>query len=445
MKRTKKVYLLLGIFVVISAAAFLLSKTEEKKEQIKNSDEVILEIDSDTVEKLSWEYDSQNLAFHKDEEWMYDEDDKFPVDEEKINNILGQFEEFGVSFIIEEAEDLGQYGLDDPECTIQLETEEDTYEILLGDYSTMDSKRYVSIGDGNVYLVNNDPMEYFDVTIKDMIHNDETPEFEQVSEISFSGSTSLDIIYEEDNDSTYCEDDVYFVKEDDDTRPLDTTLVKEYLSAISSLSPEDYVTYDVSEEDLASYGLDSPEFTVGVEYTADEAESSFSMQVGRDKDETAYVRIGESKIIYEISEEDYEEITDASYDTLRHREVITADLADVSQIEVTLEKSSYTISVEEKKEELVCSYEDEEIEDDDFIEALQNLEADSFTDKEPTEKKEIGLKIQFNDEKYPELEIDIYRYDGTSCLVVIAGEPVALAERNAVVDLVESVNAIVLN
>ena len=36
MKRTKKLYILLGVLVVICIATFALSKTEKKKENIKN-------------------------------------------------------------------------------------------------------------------------------------------------------------------------------------------------------------------------------------------------------------------------------------------------------------------------------------------------------------------------------------------------------------------------
>ena len=92
--------------------------------------------------------------------WTYDEDAAFPVDEEKIGELLEIFEEFGVSFVIEDVEDYGQYGLDDPEGTIRLEAGEESYEILLGDFSAMDSERYVSIGDGNAYLVKEDPDVY---------------------------------------------------------------------------------------------------------------------------------------------------------------------------------------------------------------------------------------------------------------------------------------------
>ena len=74
----------------------------------------ILTLDTDTVTALSWEYNEETLAFHKEESWLYDEDENFPVDPEKISSFLEQFQEFGVSFIIEDVEDYGQYGLDEP-------------------------------------------------------------------------------------------------------------------------------------------------------------------------------------------------------------------------------------------------------------------------------------------------------------------------------------------
>ena len=42
-------------------------------------------------------------------------------------------------------------------------------------------------------------------------------------------------------------------------------------------------------------------------------------------------------------------------------------------------------------------------------------------------------------------QIEFYRYDGNDCLAVVDGEAVSLVERSYVVDLVEAVNAIVLN
>ena len=197
MKQSKKIYILLGVLAIICVATFSVNKVKEHKEKIKNSDEIILEIPSDLVKSLSWEYESNNLAFHKEDKWYYDKDKEIPVSEEKINEFLAQFEEFGVAFIIEEVEDYSQYGLDKPICQVNLSTEDKSYEILLGNYSSMDSQRYVSIGDGHVYLVKKDPLDYFDATLNEMIDNDKTPEFDKVTDIKFEGDETYSITYEE--------------------------------------------------------------------------------------------------------------------------------------------------------------------------------------------------------------------------------------------------------
>ena len=48
MKRSKRLYILLGILVVACAATFALSRYEERQEQIQNSDEVVLEVPEGT-------------------------------------------------------------------------------------------------------------------------------------------------------------------------------------------------------------------------------------------------------------------------------------------------------------------------------------------------------------------------------------------------------------
>ncbi len=231
MKRNKKIGILCGILICVSLAAFGVSKYEKQKEIIKNSDEIIMEIKKEDVKVLSWECDMGSFAFHRDENgsWLYDEDEEFPVDKEKIENLLELFEEFGVAFMIEEVEDFEQYGLDTPVCTICMETESDSYEIRLGNYSTMDSQRYVSIGDGNVYLVKTDPLEQFEIEISEVFHHDEIPELKEVTQIQFSGTESEDIIYEKDSTNTYSSEDVYFVKREESLLPLDTSRVQEYL------------------------------------------------------------------------------------------------------------------------------------------------------------------------------------------------------------------------
>ena len=52
-KRMKRLAVLFGIFVVACGITIGVVKYEEKKEQIKNSDEIILQISPETVTALS--------------------------------------------------------------------------------------------------------------------------------------------------------------------------------------------------------------------------------------------------------------------------------------------------------------------------------------------------------------------------------------------------------
>ena len=240
-----------------------------------------------------------------------------------------------------------------------------------------------------------------------------------------------------------------------------TNLVKTYLNNVNALNLGTYVTYNTTDEELAKYGLDEPQYNLEVKYTpksedssedsgdstdskAGSSEKTFILHVSAKQDDKAYVRIGDSKIIYEITEDEYKNVTDGSYDSLRHKSVVTADLSDVDSVKVTLEDKDYTIDLSEKKGDVVSTYDGEEIEGTDFTDALKALKASDFTSEEPSEKEEISFTLHYKDDKYPEKEVKIYRYDGTNCLVTIDGKSISLVKRDLVVDLTEAVNAIVL-
>lgn len=471
MKRSKRLFILLGVFAVICVSTVVLMQTEENKEKIKNSGEIVLEVSSDNVTSLSWEYGDTSLAFHKDDKWLYDEDEAFPVDEEKIHDLLEPFESFGVSFIIEDVTDYGMYGLDEPICTIQFTADEQPYEITLGDFSNMDSERYVSIGDGNVYLAKNDPLDQYDAVLKDMIKHDDDLAYDKINQIKFEGAEEYTIFYDEESDATYCADDVYFTERDGETLPLDTNLVGSYLENLTTLNPINYVSYNVTDEELASYHLDNPELTITVDYLYEdddknEVSDTFVISVSRDPEKlaaaeeaekneedpeevTGYVRIGESQIIYEISEYVCDSLFAASYDELRHRKVLTADFEDIYQLDISLEGNNYTVLADKEDEnERIWTYQEEEIEITDIKTSLKNLSADnadSFVVEDSSGTEEISLTVYLDNETYPSVKIELYRYDGTNCLAKVDGKTFALIPRSDVVDLIEAVNSIVLN
>ena len=479
MKRFKRLYLLVGVLALVCVLTFAVSRHESRKEAIRASGEVVLELSPDSVQTLSWDCEDTGFSFHREDgAWTYDDDAAFPVDQDKIASLLSYFEQMGAAFTIEDPEDLGMYGLDDPLCTIDLTLDDDqAYTITLGDFSTMDSQRYVSIGDGNVYLVEDDPLDLFDAQLSELIQNDEIPDLDTITQLSVSGPDDYTAVYEEGNTTdTYRSDDVYFTQRSGDKVPLDTSRVEDYLYTMSSLDLTNYVTYNATEEEIQDCGLDDPEATVQVDYTTEDDDGndvsgSVTLYVSRDPDEraaaqtetdsqstddsdavdeeedeiTAYVRVGSSQILYQITGEEYEALMACGYDDLRHPEVLPADFADISQLDISLEGADYTITSEGDSDERTYSYQEEELDIADLQSALEALTADSFTSEEPTQKEEISLTLHLGLEGEPTVTIDLYRYDGTNCLAVVDGEPVCLVARSAVVDLVEAVNAIVLN
>lgn len=76
---------------------------------------------------------------------------------------------------------------------------------------------------------------------------------------------------------------------------------------------------------------------------------------------------------------------------------------------------------------------------------LAALTAEAFTEEAPARPQlEISLTLDLNDEDVPQVRIQLYRYDGASCLAVLDGEPAALVAREDVVDLMEAVRTLLL-
>ena len=458
--------MLLAVFAAVSITAVLVSRHEEKVERIKNSGETILSIPTDTVTALSWTNEEGTFSFTKDEIWTYDEDSAFPVDEEKIDELLAQLEDFAAAFVIDDVEDYEQYGLDEPVCTISITVGEESYTVELGDFSKMDEQRYISIGDGKAYLVSHDPLDEFDAVLQDMILDDTIPEFDTAKQIAFTGTENYTITYDEDGTSI-CADDVYFT----DGKPLDTDNVNEWLTALMGLGLTDYVSYNVTDEELQTFGLDESDLTITLDYSnsdEDGTETDFGTLVlhlsqnpeelaayekalANEEDElpdvTCYARVGDSQIVYSITQTEFDKLTAVFYDTLRHQKLFTADFDTVTSMDVTLEGETYTFTynppADEDSEDVegTWTYDCAEFDVYDLRTALRSLTAVSFTDETPAGQEEISPVIHLDNEDFPTFTLTLYRYDGENCLAAVDGEPAAFVSRAQTVDLVEAVRA----
>ena len=90
---------------------------------------------------------------------------------------------------------------------------------------------------------------------------------------------------------------------------------------------------------------------------------------------TAYARVGDSQIVYQISGEEYETLMAASYNDLRHTQVFWADFDGVSQLDIALDGVDYTITSKGDGEDRLWFYGDEELDITNLQRALEGVTA----------------------------------------------------------------------
>lgn len=455
MKRSKRIIILAVVLVLLTAATLALNLYEGKQEQIRVSGQVIVQIPAEEVESVSWiNYRDETFSFRKEAgQWIYEDDPSFPVDEGKIADVLTPFENYSASFIIEQVEDYDQYGLTDPKLTLTINTADRSFTLKQGGFSIMDSQSYIDIGDGNVYLVKESPEEYVETTLPGMLKHDDTPVLESASQITFSGAENYTISSKVENTNIENPEYSYSTVIDGKAVSLDSEKVETFLGNVTLLRLIEYTTYNASAQDLKAYGLDKPVLTITIQ---NDASGECHIEIGEvtaeaKTEESAptvsrYVRIGDSRIVYILSENDYEKMSAVSVDTFRHPEVIQADMTAISRMEVLLEGQTHTFLYTPPAEESQLgswSWNDATIDVSPVGKALYALSADSFTRQTPKGKEEISMKLYTGETLTVTLQL--YRYDGKTCLAVVDGEPLSLVPRASAMALVEAVQAIVLN
>lgn len=458
MRKAAKLYSLLGVLVILCICVFAVTQHQEKKEQIKTMGTAILEIPTADVTNLTWVNDEGSFSFSKGDTWTYDDDEAFPVDGAAIEDLLSQFQSFRAAFSIENVEDFAQYGLENPCGSISITADGQTYTLELGDYSKMDQQRYLTLGDGTVYLAEHDPLDEFSAVATDMILNDTLPDFDTAEEITFTGAENYTAARDEDEKSL-CTSDVYFTEEGS----LDTSLVSTYLATLKGVSLTNFVTYNVTEEELAAYGMDDPALTVEVRYSGDTT-GSFQLHLSQNAEElaayqkaeeegttlptvTCYARLNDSQLVYEIPQSTYQKLTAASYSDLRHQKLFIGEFSTVTAIDVSLDGQDYSFTYQEPEEEDgegTWLYDGTEFAVYTLRTALCSMGASEFTGDEPTGQKEISVTLTLDNEDFPTFTLTLYRNNGSTCLATVNGSPVAYVQRTQAVDLIEAINQIIL-
>ena len=142
------------------------------------------------------------------------------------------------------------------------------------------------------------------------------------------------------------------------------------------------------------------------------------------------------------------------YADLKPEDALLMDWDQVSSVDITLDEETYTIRISSttstdedgnEVQEVTYTLDGEEIDGDSILNALDDLDSTGYATESPGENpEEIRFVIHQDHQTFPEVELVFYRYNSTSCMMTLNGEPTVLVNREDVVSLVETVNDQVL-
>ena len=466
MKRQKRLIVLSGVLVVCVAGAVVISRIDFE-EKMTGMETTIVDVDSADITKLSWNYEDEVSFTREDDEWKYGSDDKMAVDQELLDEIAENLSNITSDKMVEEVQSLGVYGLSEPQYNITVETEDETYEIAVGDETFSDGEVYISIGDDYVYLTDAGLIDDISYSLLDCVQKEEIPEMESISSVSVNNEDTLDIVYAEDSGYCYSDAYTYYLKDGESYQNLDNENTESMFTTMSEFAWEECVDYYAEDSELSSYGLDEPDAEVSIVYTpaeeeddsenADSDEQTFSYEVGT-ADGAYYAKLTDSNIVYSISEDVYNAAVDAAYDELKPDEVVLLDWDTVDSVEIELDGNVYTVDIESNEDdEYTYTFGDSEIEFQDVLDQLSDItipeestedDETSVPEEEPAlsnNKTELSLTFHRNTEEYSTVEVVFYQYNGSYCIAALNGDELNYVDRSAVVNLKEAVNSVILD
>lgn len=193
-----------------------------------------------------------------------------------ISNLLAD------KIVVEEAEDLDEYGLDKPTLVVTVTSDDNTkVELTIGDSLGVGSGYYAKLADKNtVYAVSEGIYSAFNHTQTEMISIEEFPVITTTNITNISVTKDNNPIFKADYDQSAADAGEYNAW--NISKPYKTiqkgnpTNFDSYFESYSSVSLSECVDYKGS--DLSKYGLDNPSATIDLSYYTETTENSANME-----------------------------------------------------------------------------------------------------------------------------------------------------------------------
>ena len=403
--KNKTVKMVLAVVVLgVCCGAYAGVKTyvahQEQKESEEDSEEstTVFTASTDNIKSLDFMVDDTKTTFEKDDDsWVKKDEIDFPVNQTTLDSAASAIASVDSDRVLEDVDDLSEYGLDSPSNTIKIVTKSDeedgddiTTTLYVGDENSSTSQYYVRKDDDEktVYLIDSSCVEPFTKSLNDYAQMDDFPAIsntDTITKISVDGDNSYELSKDEDTST-------WSVKGSEDEEKADSATVSSLVSSFGSMAYSSLADYKC--DDKSKYGLDKPYATITVDYqeevadddtqdnttapseAADEdassaeensddakqdtesddedsseeetkmADKQLTILVGNKTDDSnRYVMVNDSNEVYTMSTDTLSALTDKSEEDFWDMTVSYVSLNSLGSLKVNYQGSDYKVNV----------------------------------------------------------------------------------------------------
>ena len=252
-----------GTYVGLNTYVSKEEKTESSSEEESKTE--VFSVKTDDIKSLEFIVDKKETTFEKkDDSWVKKDETAFPVNQTTLDSAASAIEKVEADRVLEDVEDLTEYGLDSPSNTVTVDTADGTTKLNIGDENTSTNQYYISKDDDDstVYVVAADTVSPFMDSLYDYAQGEDFPTIDSSTVKKVQVSENKDsYVLEENSDGA-----TWNVSSDgsSDKESADTTAAGNVTSGLGSFAFDQFVNYNA--EDLSQYGLDKPYATITVDY-----------------------------------------------------------------------------------------------------------------------------------------------------------------------------------
>ena len=240
-----------GVYVGLNTYVSKEEKTESSEEESKTE---VFSVKTDDIKSLEFIVDKKEVTFEKkDDSWVKKDETAFPVNQTTLDSAASAIKKVEADRVLEDVEDLTEYGLDSPSNTVTVDTADGTTKLNIGDENTSTNQYYISKDDDDstVYVVAADTVSPFMNSLYDYAQGEDFPTIDSSTVKKVQVSENKDsYVLEENSDGA-----TWNVSGDgsSDKESADTTAAGNVTSGLGSFAFDQFVNYNA--EDLSQYGV----------------------------------------------------------------------------------------------------------------------------------------------------------------------------------------------